>query len=395
MTPVQGRDGRLDTDYPTRMLVVCSLGWATIQCGRFVLPPLVPAIRSSLGLSDAAIGLTFTAFGLVYAVTQYPSGTYSDTLSRATLILPGFLAITGSFVLLGLSTTVWLFVLAMLAFGVGKGLYTPPTRALLGDLFTARRGRALGIYSAGTDLGGVVAAIGLAVVVLETTVWQAAFVPLAGLLGLVTVLFLRWTRESLELRRVEMAPRATARRIVATPAQRILLGAYAIFFFVVGGLTNFLPALLVEGGLSEPAASASFGLLFAVGLLIKPAAGELSDRFPRLGVSIAMLLVSAFGVALLLLVDSVLAVAAGTILAAAGYKTQFPITDAVVMEAAPADRMGGDLGAARAVFLTASSLGPGFVGIVADLASYAAAFWVLAGLLVVSAGILGIQFRRG
>lgn len=394
MTPAQGRDGLLSTSYPTRMLLVCSLGWATIQCGRFVLPPLVPAIRSSLGLSDAAIGLTFTAFGLVYAVTQYPSGAYSDELTRATLILPGFAAIAGSFALLGLSTTVPLFVGAMVVFGVGKGLYTPPTRALLGDLFTARRGRALGIYSAATDLGGLVGAGGLAVVVLATATWQVAFLPLAALLGLVTALYLVWNREALRPRRVEMAPGATARRIVATPAQRLLLSAYAVFFFVVGGLTNFLPALLVEGGLSEQAASASFALLFAVGLLIKPAAGELSDRFPRLGVSIAMLVVSAVGVALLLVVDSALAVVAGTVLAAAGYKTQFPITDAVVMEAAPADRMGGDLGAARAVFLTASSLGPGFVGVVAELASFAVAFQVLVVLLLVSAGILGVEYRR-
>jgi MFS family permease len=381
--------------YPTRMLLVVSLGWATIQCGRFVLPPLIPAIRTGLGLSEAGIGLAFTAFGLLYAVIQYPSGASSDTLSRATLILPGFVTLVASLVVLGLATTTVLFVAGILLLGVCKGLYTPPSRALLGDLFTARRGRALGIYSAGTDLGGL-AASGIAFVILSTAAlaWQAAFIPLAVIAGLVTVLFAVWNRESLEPRRVEMDPAGTLGRLLATPAQRNLLVAYSIFFFVVGGIITFLPELLIEFGVAESLAAGFYSLLFVVGLVIKPAAGELSDRFPRLGVSIAMLVTSAAGVCGLLLFQSIPALVVGTVVTAVGYKTQFPITDAVILEAAPSENMGGDLGAARAVFLGTNSLGPGFVGVVADQASFALAFWALAAGLLLSAGILALQYRR-
>jgi MFS family permease len=378
------------------MLAVASLGWATIQFGRFVLPPFVDTIESSLGMSSFEVGLAFTAFTLVYAVTQYPSGAYSDAIGRATLIVPGFLAIVASFVLLGLSTTAAVFWIAMVAFGIGKGLYTPPTRALLGDLFTARRGRALGIYSAGTDVGGLLGS-GVAFVVLGSValVWQAVFWPLAVILTLSTALFVYWNREPYESRRVAMAPAATAKRLLATPTQRNLLLAYALFFFVVGGLINFLPKLIIESGFSESLSAVIYALLFAVGLVIKPAAGELSDRFPRLGVSIAMIVMSAAGIGVLLVFESFLAMVLGTIVTAAGYKTQFPITDAVIMEAAPSENMGGDLGAARAVFLGANSLGPAFVGFVATYASFAAAFAGLGLSLLVSAGILAIEYRRG
>jgi MFS family permease len=375
------------------MLLVLSLGWATLQCGRFLLPPLLPRIQARIGLSTAGAGLALTAFGVVYAVTQYPSGAFSDTLSRATLILPGFLVLLASFGLLGGSVTVWLFVAAVVFLGLGKGLFASPSRALLGDLFTGTRGRALGIYSAGTDVGGLVAA-GLAVAVLGFT-WRVAFVPVVAVLALVMVLYVGWNREPYTVERIRLSPGATARRIAATPAQREMLVAYALFYFVVGGLINFFPTLLVaHGGFSEALASGSFALLFLVGLVTKPTAGEVSDRFSRLAVSILALLLAAVGFAVILLASSFVVVAAGTVLAAAGYKTQFPIADTVVMEAAPDGNVGGDLGAARGIFLLANALGPGFVGVVAEYADFAVAFWTLAGTLVLSALVLARQYLR-
>lgn len=379
--------------YESRMLVALALGWATLQGGRFMLPPLLPRITEVLGFSSAGIGAALTVFGLIYAVTQYPSGTYSDSLSRATLILPGFLVLIAGFVAVGFAVSRSLFVVAMVVLGVGKGLYASPSRALLGDLFTARRGRALGIYSAGTDVGGLVGA-GLAVVVLATTVWRAAFVPVVVILIAVTVLYVFWNREGYELARVRLSPSETVGRIVATREQRETLVAFAVFYFFVGGLTNFFPTLLVAGGSSEAVAGASFALLFATGTLTKPVAGDVSDRFPRLLVGTAGLVLAMVGLALVLVAPTLSVVAVGTVLTAVGYKTQFPIADTVVMEAAPDGETGGDLGASRAVFLTANALGPGFVGVVAEFTNFQTAFWVLVASLVVSVGLLGRQYLR-
>jgi MFS family permease len=368
-------------------------GWAVLQCGRFLLPPLLPRITETLAFSPAGIGAALTAFGLVYAVVQYPSGTYSDELSRATLIVPGFVVLVAGFVAIALSVTAALFVGAVVVLGVGKGLFASPSRALLGDLFTARRGRALGIYSAGTDVGGVLAS-GLAVVVLATTAWQAAFLPVIVVMALVGVLYVVWNREPYEWVRVELAPGETASRLVATRDQRETLVAFSIFYFFVGGLTNFFPTLLVAGGFSETVAGASFALLFAAGILAKPIAGDLSDRFSRLLVGICGLVVALVGTVLVLIAPSLPVIAVGTVLTALGYKSGFPIADTVVMEAAPEGSMGSDVGASRAVFLTANALGPGFVGVVAEIADFTTAYWLLGVSLLVSVVLLARQYWR-
>lgn len=94
------------------------------------------------------------------------------------------------------------------------------------------------------------------------------------------------------------------------------------------------------------------------------------------------------------LVSSVPALAGCVIALALGYKTQFPIVDAILLDAAPDANVGGDLGAARALFLGIGSLGPAYVGVVASTIGYAAAFAGLAACLLVAAGIIGRQHRR-
>jgi MFS family permease len=386
------REAVSSTSYGYRMLLVLWLGWSVVQGGRFLLSPLLPRIRETLGLSPAVVGLALTVYGLTYAVIQYPSGSYSDSLSRATLLLPGFLVLLVSFVFVGVAVHPALFMGGVVLLGVGKGLFASPSRALLGDLFGDRRGRALGLYTTGTDVGGLLAA-GLAVVVLTTT-WRAAFVPVVGCLAVATALFVVWNREGYTTGRGQLDTRGTVSRIVATPAQRERLVAYALFYVVVGGLTNFYPTLLVARGFDEALASSAFALFFAVGVVTKPFAGAVSDRFSRLLVSAVGLVVAAAGTGVLLLDDSFVTVVVGTALTGLGYKTQFPIADAVVMEGAPAENQGEDLGAARGVFIAASAVGPGFVGVVAQFDSYTTAFWALVVCLLVAAGVLARQYRR-
>ena len=381
-------DERLVGGYTGRMLAVTALAWAALQLARFAVPPLLPEIRADLSLSLAQAGVALTVLQGVYALFQYPSGRLSDSWSRATLLLPSLVVLAGACLVIGTARHYWWLVVGLGVFGLGKGLYAIPSRALLSDLFVEHRGRALGVFSAGTDLGGMLAS-GAAVAAIALATWRVVFLPVAVLLAALAVLFYAWNREAYVVEDADLEALTTARRLLATPRQRWSIVAFVLFYFMVNGVLNFLPEYLRETkALSPTLASAAYAALFAFGIVVKPASGAVSDRFPRHTVSVVGMALAAAALGVLVVAESLAGVGAAIVLFAVGYKAQFPVIDAILLDAAPEANAGGDLGAARALFLGIGSLGPAFVGYVADIWDFTVAFAALAGTLVVAAGIL-------
>nr|WP_299268854.1 MFS transporter [Halorientalis sp.] len=404
-------DESLLTGYGGRMLGSLALAWAVLQLGRFLLSPLLPAIIGDLGITTVTAGFVLGGFQAVYAIIQYPSGRLSDRFSRAALIVPGLAALTLGFLLFASAVSPLLFVGGALLLGVGKGLYAVPSRALLSDLFVERRGQALGLYAAGTDAGGVLASVAALVVTgtaaadlgpargvvptLPGLSWRAPFLPVAAALFLLGAVYVRWNRDGYELGRVEFGVGETVRRLSTTSAQREALVAFALFFFVVGAWVNFLPTYLAQGkGMSESLAAALFAVVFVVGVWAKPLAGLVSDRVPRRAVGVAGLSLAVVALSGVVLASTLWVVVGAIALFALGYKTLFPVADAVLLDAAPDDNTGGDLGAARALFLGVGALGPVYMGSVAAAADYAVAFAGLAVCLLASAGLLARGLLR-
>jgi hypothetical protein len=165
--------------------------------------------------------------------------------------------------------------------------------------------------------------------------------------------------------------------------------AFALFYFVVGAWVNFLPTYLTRAkGFSEPVAAGLFAVVFIVGIVVKPAAGFVSDHVPRRAVAAGGLLFGVGALAGVVLADTVGVVAGAIAIYAIGYKTVFPVADALLLDAAPDANVGGDLGAARAVFIGVGALGPVYMGSLAQVASFEAAFVGLGACLVVAAALL-------
>jgi len=384
-------DERLLTGYSGRVFLLVAVGTLVVNLGRGAIPPLLPAIIEDLSITPAAAGIALTAIRVAFAVCQYPSGRAADELSRKLAIVAGLGVTLAGFALLAWVGSYPVLVASAVLLGVGSAFFFVAERILLSDLFVARRGRAFGLNSAVSRVGSMGAA-GLAVVALSVGPWQTAFLPVALLLAAVGAAFHRLVREPYRvgrIGRVESNLRATVARVFGTRQVRWLVTAYTLVIFAWEGTLGFLPAFLqASKGLSPAFASGGFATLFAVGIVVQPLSGSLSDRWDRRLVAGVATLASVAGLAVLVVAGSLAGVWAGICLYAAGVMAFTPVVQAHLMDVFPEASKGGDLGAFKTVYEGLSGLGPAYVGAVAGLASYAAAFGSFVGCLLASAGIL-------
>lgn len=371
-----------------RMLLVASIGWLAIQTGRLSLSPLLPSIQADLGISATQAGVALTVLWGLYALLQYPSGRLSDKLSRKTLLVAGLGLLSLGFLSLGSAPNYPVFLLGAAVTGVGAGLYPTAARALLADLFVARRGRAFGLHTASGDVGGVAAA-GLASVVVAVAVWRAAFLPVVAVLLVAAVALHVWSQESYVLERAPLALRATVGRLLGQSRFRRLLVVYVMFAFTWQAAVGFLPTFFQVGkGFPPWVANIGFAVLFGVGAVVKPLAGGLGDEVPRELLTPASLGLAALALGLIVVAGDPLVAVGGVVLFAVGLMSFPPVMQAHLMDAFPNDSAGGDLGALRSAYIGVGSLGTTYVGAVADVAGYATAFTGLVGCLCLAVVLL-------
>jgi len=147
-------------------------------------------------------------------------------------------------------------------------------------------------------------------------------------------------------------------------------------------------------GFGQGVGSAAFAALFAVGAVVKPTAGTLSDYVPRRTLTVSSLLLGAASLSAVVLAREPLFAVVAVVAFAAGLMSFPPVMQSYLMDSFPADSAGGDLGAMRTVYIGLGALGPTYVGTVATLADYRLAFWGLVAALLVCAGLVAATTCR-
>ena len=181
----------------TRHTVV---GWTLVLAAiayldRVCISTAAPAIRAELGLSDAAMGLVFSAFTLAYALFEIPSGWFADRFgARLTLarIVVWWSILTAT---TGLARGFASLLVVRFLFGIGEaGMFPAVARAFGRWLPERERGRAFGLVIMTGALGGALTQP-LVVALLARTSWRVAFV-LFGSVGVVWAAgWWRWFRD--------------------------------------------------------------------------------------------------------------------------------------------------------------------------------------------------------
>ncbi|MFB6298712.1 MAG: MFS transporter [Halobacteriales archaeon] len=379
---------RLTSGYAGRMLGMIALGTVLSTAGRIALPALLPTIIEAFAITPIEAGLAVTTVIGAIAVTQFPGGRLADELTRKTAIGAAYVAFLLGFLLLTASPTFPLLLVGAAIIGIGQGLYLPASFAELSALFVARRGRALGVNGASFSLGSAIGP-GLAVAALAVGSWRLAFLPIAILFAGVLGLLHYWNRQPYRVGLIDLEVRATLARLTGSRPIRRSLVAFGLVGFVWQGGINFVPTLLqLEQGFSPVLASATFSALFIAGAVVNPIAGSVGDRIGYPIVGAGGLLVAVGGIIVLIGVPGRPAAALGVMLFGIGNSSFWPAMDAFVLGKLPDGSVGGDFGALNTANLVVGSLGPTYVGFVAERASYRIAFAGFTLPFLVGIGIL-------
>lgn len=379
------------------MLATLTSGLATARLSRRALPALVPVLIATLGITSVQAGIALSTVAICYGLLQYPSGRLGDALTRKTAIVLSLSVLAIGSVVLALAPGFGALLVGAAIVGAGEGLYGPAARALLADLYEEQRGKAFGLFTMASDLGGVLAA-GLVTATLAIATWNAVFVPIVFALAIHAIAIYRWGREPVHLARFEVDLRETVTRLFGHSRYRWLLASYVLFAFTAQGFVGFLPTFLqAHHDVSLGVANGLFALFFVAGMAARSLGGALSDRLPRRYVGGGGLVLSAGGVVVLLVTSSAIGAIPGILLAALGQKAFPPSIQAYLMDVFPDSTMGGDLGATRTVYLVLGSLGPTYIGYVASRWNYDLAFagfvvcLLVAGTIMIGLSVTGSE----
>jgi predicted MFS family arabinose efflux permease len=220
---------------------------------RNMLGVLLPAIKADLQLSDTQLGfITGIAFSLFYALMGIPIAQMADTLSRKTVVSVALAVWSAMTVACALAQNFVQLAVARVMVGVGEAGATPPSHAMIADLFPkARRAGALAVYSLGSPVGLIVSYIAGAWIT-EAYGWRTALFAF-GVPGIAAALVLfkvlkeppRGYSEGGEA--IVPAPaREALRHLLSRPAFRQNAIATGIFSFLWFGMLSWVPSFFTR-----------------------------------------------------------------------------------------------------------------------------------------------------
>jgi len=263
------------------LLVAFSVAHFAHHVTNSLLSALLPFIRDAFALSYTDAGFAVTAYTIASGVTNAPLGVLADRIGARRVIVWGLVLIGLSSVAIGLSSEYWQLLAFLVVMGIASGTYHAPASALIAEMFSSRRGMAMGTHTTAGHLSFFAAPL-VAGTLAAAGTWRTPYIAFA--IAPIACAVLLW-------RVAPMATRSTGRHgwlatvgDIGAVARRVgaLVSLSILFQIVLSAAMAFLSLYLVDArGISPGVAAALFGVPQLAGLVGAPMAGTLSDRFGR------------------------------------------------------------------------------------------------------------------
>jgi cyanate permease len=233
--------------------------------------PLVTPILEDLALSYSKMGIILGSWQLTYILVAMGAGIIIDRWGIHKSIFAGSIIIGVSAALRGFATGFVTMLIPVALFGIGGPMISIGGPKTISELFQGKsRGTAIGIYTTGPWIGGLLALAftNSLVMPLVGDSWRLAFVCYGTLTCAAASLWGLLARRSIEPTTSESPGiYSVFRSLFSIHDVRILL-TMALFAFAIGhGFSSWLPKILETGGMSASQAGYAASIPLASGVL--------------------------------------------------------------------------------------------------------------------------------
>jgi FSR family fosmidomycin resistance protein-like MFS transporter len=269
-------------------ILVLSLGHMVNDSYSNVIPPLLPMLQETLGITSYALmGFIMTVYTITSSVIQPVFGYIADRHGRRWLIafsmlwIAFFMSLVGVVSYLGLDgNSAYIVILVMVGLaGFGSSAYHPQASSMVPRISGDHKGVGMSIFSAGGNLGYAIMPL-LAVPVVQ--LWGLGGTVVLFVPGLIAAVLLQRYAPEAPQSKVKPSIRDLWTDITAVwKPLSVITGIVCTRAWLFFGLITFLPLYLAAQG--EPPETASLHLFIillfgAIGTLV---GGWASDRYGR------------------------------------------------------------------------------------------------------------------
>ncbi len=267
------------------------------------------------GWSRAQLSWGFSSISIFGALYSPFVGRVVDRFGSRPSQLFGIVVLGGTFMLLSRVQSLYqYYALLALLLSLGSSSLGPiPSNTAVAGWFLRRRGRALGLATAGISMGGVVF-VPLSQALIDHLGWRRAFIALGATviavgLGPVALFMRRPPRQLPPIERAggehgpelagELERSVTARDAVRDPNFWLIAVAFSLTVMGLSAILLHQIPLLIDLGVTTSHAALALGATAGVGVVGKLGFGALLDRFDQRRVIVACFVLQAVGLALL------------------------------------------------------------------------------------------------
>jgi MFS family permease len=268
-----------------------------------ILTPLLPDVRTDLGISIATAGLVVSTYGFARLLTDLPSGFILDRVGERRLAAIGVLLLALGSIAGALAPGVEWLIVARITSGLGSGLLTTVTlTALSWTAGPSNRGQVMSVFQLANNTGiAFYPLLGGAIGSLLT--WRATFVVAAvGAVVAGAILMPLLARIEHGQKRDAVAGRTQALEFQLTPRRR-RIAISSVYAGVVSNMINrhgfrntLLPLFAASALFLGPVEIATgIAVMAIVGILVVTPGARLGDRIGRRRIVVVGLLILAIG----------------------------------------------------------------------------------------------------